>query len=306
MLKYGSDKPDLRNPLIIQDVTELFQNIEFNAFKGKTVRVIVTPDISKEPRKFFDDMVDFATKECGSKGLAWLKLHEDGTFQGPIAKFIDEAHTKELIEKTGMKQNQAIFFVADKENVAANIAGEVRKELGNRLGLIDNEMFRFCWIIDFPMYELKDERKIEFSHNPFSMPQGGIEALETKDPLDILAYQYDIVCNGIELSSGAVRNHDPELMVKAFAIAGYSKEVIEEKFRALFNAFQYGAPPHAGIAPGVDRMIMLLTEETNIRGVIAFPMNSKAQDLLMGSPGSVTEQQLKDVHIKLDIKKKEE
>ena len=305
ILKYGSDKPDLRNPLIIQDVTELFQNIEFNAFKGKTVRVICTPDISKEPRKFFDDMVDFATSECGSKGLAWLKVHEDYTLQGPIAKFIDEAHTKELIEKTGLKPNEAIFFVADKEDVAAKIAGEVRKELGLRLGLIDENTFKFCWIVDFPMYELSDEGKIEFCHNPFSMPQGGIDALENKDPLEILAYQYDIVCNGIELSSGAVRNHDPELMVKAFAIAGYSKEVIEEKFRALFNAFQYGAPPHAGIAPGIDRMIMLLTNETNIRGVIAFPMNSKAQDLLMGSPGTVTEEQLRDVHIKLDIKKKE-
>lgn len=207
-----------------------------------------------------------------------------GTFQGPIAKFIDEEHTKELITRTGLKPNDAIFFIADEERIAAGIAGEIRKELGKRLDLIDESMFKFCWIIDFPMYELSDEGKIEFSHNPFSMPQGGLEALQTKEPLDILAYQYDIVCNGIELSSGAVRNHDPELMIKAFDIAGYSKDVIEEKFSALFNAFQYGAPPHAGIAPGVDRMLMLLTEETNIRGVIAFPMNSKAQDLLMGSP----------------------
>ena len=302
LLKYGTDKPDLRNPLIIQDITELFQDIEFNAFKNKTVRVIVTPDISNQTRKFFDDMVDFATSECGSKGLAWLKVHEDYTLQGPIAKFIDEEHTKALIEKTGLKPNSAIFFIADKESVAANIAGEVRKELGQRLELIEKGVFKFCWIIDFPMYELSDEGKIEFSHNPFSMPQGGMESLEKMNPLDILAYQYDIVCNGIELSSGAVRNHDPELMIKAFDIAGYSKEVIEEKFSALFNAFHYGAPPHAGIAPGVDRMIMLLTDESNIRGVIAFPMNSKAQDLLMGSPGNVTMEQLRDVHIKIDIK----
>ncbi len=303
MLKYGSDKPDLRNPLIIQDVTEIFQNVEFNAFKNKTVRVICTPDISDQPRKFFDDMVDYATSECGAKGLAWLKVHEDFSLQGPIAKFIDEKHTEELIKKTGLKPNQAIFFIADEERVATNIAGEVRKELGKRLNLIDESMFKFCWIIDFPMYELSDEGKIEFSHNPFSMPQGGMEALETMEPLDILAYQYDIVCNGIELSSGAVRNHDPELMIKAFDIAGYSKDVIEEKFSALFNAFQFGAPPHAGIAPGVDRMLMLLTDESNIRGVIAFPMNSKAQDLLMGSPGRVTDEQLRDVHIKLDVKK---
>lgn len=305
MLKYGSDKPDLRNPLIIQDVTEIFQDTEFNAFKNKTVRVICTPDVSAQPRRFFDEMVDFSVSECGAKGLAWLKLHEDNTFQGPIAKFIDENHTKALIDKTGLKPNSAIFFVADKENIAANIAGEIRKELGKRLGLIDENVFAFCWIVDFPMFELTDEGKIEFSHNPFSMPQGGMDAIENKKPLEILAYQYDIVCNGIELSSGAVRNHDPELMVKAFDIAGYSKDVIEEKFSALFNAFQYGAPPHAGIAPGVDRMLMLLTDETNIRGVIAFPMNSKAQDLLMGAPGNVTQEQLNDVHIKLDIKKKE-
>ena len=302
MLKYGSDKPDLRNPLIIQDVTEIFQDTDFNAFKGKTIRAIVAKNISDKPRRFFDEMVEFATSECGAKGLAWVKVHEDGTLQGSIAKFIDEEHKKALMEMTGLEPNAAIFFIADKENVVANIAGEVRKELGNRLDLIEKDVFRFCWIIDFPMYELSDEEKIEFSHNPFSMPQGGMKALETKNPLEILAYQYDIVCNGIELSSGAVRNHDPELMIKAFDVAGYSKDVIEEKFSALFNAFHYGAPPHAGIAPGVDRMIMLLTDEPNIRSVIAFPMNSKAQDLLMGAPGKVTEEQLRDVHIKLDIK----
>ena len=302
MLKYGSDKPDLRNPLIIQDVTEIFQDTDFNAFKGKTIRAIVAKNISDKPRRFFDEMVEFATSECGAKGLAWVKVHEDGTLQCSIAKFIDEEHKKALMEMTGLEPNAAIFFIADKENVVANIAGEVRKELGNRLDLIEKDVFRFCWIIDFPMYELSDEGKIEFSHNPFSMPQGGMKALETKNPLEILAYQYDIVCNGIELSSGAVRNHDPELMIKAFDVAGYSKDVIEEKFSALFNAFHYGAPPHAGIAPGVDRMIMLLTDEPNIRSVIAFPMNSKAQDLLMGAPGKVTEEQLRDVHIKLDIK----
>ena len=302
MLKYGSDKPDLRNPLIIQDVTEIFQDTDFNAFKGKTIRAIVAKNISDKPRRFFDEMVEFATSECGAKGLAWVKVHEDGTLQGSIAKFIDEEHKKALMEMTGLEPNAAIFFIADKENVVANIAGEVRKELGNRLDLIEKDVFRFCWIIDFPMYELSDEGKIEFSHNPFSMPQGGMKALEAKNPLEILAYQYDIVCNGIELSSGAVRNHDPELMIKAFDVAGYSKDVIEEKFSALFNAFHYGAPPHAGIAPGVDRMIMLLTDEPNIRSVIAFPMNSKAQDLLMGAPGKVTEEQLRDVHIKLDIK----
>lgn len=302
MLKYGSDKPDLRNPLLIQDVTEIFKNIEFNAFKGKTVRAIVTPNVEAKPRRFFDEMVTFATEEAGAKGLAWVKVLEDGNLQGSIAKFIDEENKKILMEKTGLKPNSAIFFVADDKNIVSTIAGEIRKELGRKLELIDNSEFRLCWIIDFPMYELSDEGKIEFSHNPFSMPQGGMEALNTKEPLDILAYQYDIVCNGIELSSGAVRNHDPELMIKAFEIAGYPKEVIEEKFPALFNAFHYGAPPHAGIAPGVDRMIMLLADEPNIRSVIAFPMNSKAQDLLMGSPGRVTEEQLRDVHIKLDLK----
>ena len=303
MLKYGSDKPDLRNPLIIQDVTELFQNIEFNAFKGKTVRVICTPNVADRTRKFFDDMTTFAMEECGAKGLAWLRLNDDNTFQGPIAKFIDEESTKKLIETTGMKPGDAIFFIADKEEIAAPLAGQIRQELGIRLDLLEKDVFKFCWIVDFPMYELSDEGKIEFSHNPFSMPQGGMEALNTKEPLDILAYQYDIVCNGIELSSGAVRNHDPELMIKAFEIAGYGKDVIEEKFAALFNAFHYGAPPHAGVAPGVDRMIMLLTDEPNIREVIAFPMNSKAQDLLMQAPGNVTEKQLREVHIKIDVKK---
>ena len=306
MLKYGSDKPDLRNPLIIQDVTEVFKDTEFNAFKGKTIRAICTPNVAEKSRKFFDEMVEFATsEECGAKGLAWVKVLEDGTFQGSIAKFITDNERNELIKELSAEKNSAIFFIADEESKVSKIAGEVRKELGKRLELIDKNIFKFCWIVDFPMYELTDEGKIDFCHNPFSMPQGGMEVLTSKEPLEILAYQYDIVCNGIELSSGAVRNHDPELMIKAFEIAGYSKEVIEEKFKALFNAFHYGAPPHAGIAPGVDRMIMLLTDEPNIRSVIAFPMNSKAQDLLMGAPGKVTEEQLKDVHIKLDLKEEE-
>ena len=306
MLKYGSDKPDLRNPLIIQDVTEIFQNIEFNAFKGKTVRIISTPNVKEQPRRFFDEMTNYAISECGAKGLAWVRVNEDRTLQGPIAKFIDAESTEKLLTQTNTNAGDAIFFVAEKSPIVETLSGQIRQELGRRLGLIDENEFKFCWIVDFPMYELSDEGTIEFSHNPFSMPQGGIEALNNMKPLDILAYQYDIVCNGIELSSGAVRNHDPEIMVKAFSIAGYDKSVIEEKFPAMFNAFHFGAPPHAGVAPGVDRMIMLLTDEPNLREVIAFPMNSKAQDLLMGAPGYVTDKQLRDVHIKLDVKKEKE
>ena len=304
MLKYGSDKPDLRNPLIIQDITELFKNIEFNAFKGKTVRAIVLPNAQNVARKFYDSMVDFATTECGAKGLAWLKINEGFELQGPIGKFINEDSKNKMIEEIGAKVGDTIFFIADNEQLATEIAGKVRNELAIRLDLIKRDSFEFCWIVDFPMYELDDEGNIEFSHNPFSMPQGGLDSLNNKNPLDIYAYQYDLVCNGIELSSGAVRNHDPEIMIKAFEIAGYTKEHVEAKFPALFNAFHYGAPPHAGIAPGVDRMIMLIAEEPNIREVIAFPMNSKAQDLLMGAPGTVTEKQLREVHIKIDIKEK--
>ncbi len=302
MFKYGTDKPDLRNPLIIQDVTEIFQNLDFNAFKRKTVRVISVPDVENQPRSFFDGMTEFAINECGAKGLAWLRVNEDRTFQGPIAKFITDEAREKMLNDTDSKPGSAIFFIAERPGVVETLAGQIREELGKRLDILEKDVFRFCWIVDFPMYELTDEGKIEFSHNPFSMPQGGLEVLNTKDPLDILAYQYDIVCNGIELSSGAVRNHDPEIMIKAFDIAGYEKSVIEEKFPALFNAFHYGAPPHAGIAPGVDRMIMLLTDAPSIREVIAFPMNSKAQDLLMKAPGNVTKEQLRDVHIKLDIK----
>lgn len=304
MLKYGTDKPDLRNPLIIKDVTDIFQNIEFNAFKGKIVRTITVPNAMEIPRRFYDGMVDFAISECGAKGLAWLKVLEDGTLQGPIAKFIDEDAQNKLLSTTDTKAGDAIFFIAEAPRIVDTLAGRIRAELGNRLDLIEKDVYKFCWIVDFPMYELNDEENLDFCHNPFSMPQGGLEALNSKEPLDILAYQYDIVCNGIELSSGAVRNHDPEIMIKAFEIAGYDKQTIENKFPALFNAFHYGAPPHAGIAPGIDRMIMLMQDEPSIREVIAFPMNSKAQDLLMGAPGEVTEEQLRDVHIKIRESKK--
>lgn len=304
MLKYGSDKPDLRNPLIIQDVTEIFQNIEFNAFKGKTVRTITVPNAQDVPRKFYDGMTTFAIEECGAKGLAWLKVLEDRTLQGPIAKFIDDEAREKMLTSTNTKPGDSIFFIAEKPGVVEPLAGKIREELGIRLDLIEKDVYKFCWIVDFPMYELNDEGKLDFCHNPFSMPQGGMDDLLNKDPLDILAYQYDIVCNGIELSSGAVRNHNPEIMLKAFEIAGYDQTTIENKFPALFNAFHYGAPPHAGIAPGVDRMIMLMQDEPSIREVIAFPMNSKAQDLMMGAPGEVTEEQLRDVHIKIRESKK--
>ena len=303
MLKYGSDKPDLRNPLIIQDITNIFENLEFKAFANKTVRVIVVPNGADNPRSFFEGMTDFAISECKAKGLAWLKVNEDRTLQGPIAKFLEEKR-EEMLTQIGANPGDAIFFIAEVPGIVEKLAGQIRQELGIRLDLLEKDIYRFCWIVDFPMYELSDEGKIDFCHNPFSMPQGGIEALNSQEPLDILAYQYDIVCNGIELSSGAVRNHDPEIMLKAFEIAGYDKKVIEEKFPALFNAFHYGAPPHAGIAPGLDRILMMLKNEDNIREVIAFPMNSKAQDLLMGAPSEVTEKQLEEVHIKVVEKEK--
>ena len=303
MLKYGSDKPDLRNPLEIKDVTDIFEKIDIKVFNGKIVRTITLPKGASVERSFYDGMTDFAIEECKAKGLAWIKILDDGEWQGPIAKFIDEDSRKAFIEKTGTEIGDSIFFIAEHKGIVEKLAGEIRKEIGKRQGLIDDSVFKFCWIVDFPMYEIGDDGKLDFCHNPFSMPQGGMEALLTKDPLDIYAYQYDIVCNGIELSSGAVRNHDPEIMIKAFEKAGYTEEDIKTKFAALFKAFHYGAPPHAGIAPGVDRILMLLSEEDSIREVIAFPMNSKAQDLLMGAPGIVTEKQLREVHIKLDIKK---
>ncbi len=299
MLKYGTDKPDLRNPLVIIDVTNFFQKCTFKPFHNQTVRAIkVGCTMSKG---FHEKMLEFA-KSIGMAGLGYLEVLEDLKFKGPIDKFIPEEMKKELLDLAALKANDTIFFIADNEAKATNLAGQIRTELAERLDLIDKTMFQFCWIVDFPMYELDDNGNIAFNHNPFSMPQGGIEALNTMNPLDILAYQYDIVCNGIELSSGAVRNHDPEIMIRAFEIAGYDKAYIEEKFSALFNAFKFGAPPHAGIAPGVDRMLMLLTDSESIRDVIAFPMNSKAQDLMMGAPGNVTKEQLQEVHIRLDIK----
>ena len=304
MLKYGTDKPDLRNPLIIQDVTNIFEKLDIKVFNGKIVRTITLPKGGEATRTFYDGMVDFAIQDCKAKGLAWLKVNDDRSLQGPIAKLIPDDAREELLTQTGTEIGDSIFFIAEHKGIVDKLAGEIRKEIAVRQGLIDDSCFKFCWIVDFPMYELADNGKIDFCHNPFSMPQGGMEYLEKKKPLDILAYQYDIVCNGIELSSGAVRNHNPEIMVKAFEIAGYTEDEIKNRFSALYNAFHYGAPPHAGIAPGVDRMLMLLTEEESIREVIAFPMNSKAQDLLMGAPGNVTQKQLNEVHIKLDIKQK--
>ncbi len=296
MEKYGIDKPDLRNPLIIQDATNLFKNTEFNAFKNKTVKAIVVPKGASEGRKFFDNMEEFAKTDAGAKGLAWVKVDEENNLTGGIAKFI----TDEIKTELGAKAGDSIFFVADEFKMAQKIAGMVRIELGKRLDLIEKNVYKFCFIVDFPMYEYNEEEgKIDFNHNPFSMPQGGRKALEEKDPLDILAYQYDLVCNGYEMASGAVRNHDPEIMLKAFEIAGYKEEDIKKKFGALYTAFQYGTPPHAGAAPGLDRMIMLIADSNNIREVIAFPKNKKARDVMMNAPSKVTEQQLSDVHIKI-------
>jgi aspartyl-tRNA synthetase len=309
MKLYGTDKPDLRNPLIMQDASELFRNCDFKAFagvvaSGGVVKTIAAKGCAGKSRKFFDDLIKFA-QSVGSKGLGYLRWI-DGEVQSPIAKFLSEETLNQLKELGGVDDGDVMFFIADKEKEAASIGSYVRDELGRQLELIDPDVFKFCWIVDFPMYELDDEGKVEFSHNPFSMPQGGKDDLENKDPLEILAYQYDIVCNGTELSSGAVRNHSPEMMIKAFDIAGYDKSVVESKFPALYKAFQYGAPPHAGIAPGVDRIIMLLANEPNIREVIAFPMNQKAQDLLMGAPGEVEFNQIRDLHLRLHLPKKVE
>ena len=297
MDKYGSDKPDLRNPLRIIDVTDFFQKCTFKPFIGKTVRAIrVHADMSKG---FHEKLLKFATG-LGMGGLGYLEVLEDGSYKGPIDKFIPDDCKEEFRTLAGLEVGDTIFFMADKEERAAYYAGMIRNELGEKLDLIEKNAYRFCYVNDFPMFEKDPEtKKIGFTHNPFSMPQGGLEALNTMDPLDILAYQYDIVCNGVELSSGAVRNHDMQIMEKAFEIAGYDKEVLKNKFGALYTAFQYGAPPHAGMAPGVDRMIMLLRNEENIREVIAFPMNGNAQDLMCGAPNEVTEQQLREVHIKV-------
>ena len=297
MLEFGSDKPDLCNPLRIIDVTDFFQKCTFKPFIGKTVRAIkVHANMSKG---FHEKLLKFATG-IGMGGLGYLEVLEDGSYKGPIDKFIPDELKEEFKTIAGLSTGDTIFFMADKEERAAFFAGQIRTELGTKLDLIEKNAYRFCYVNDFPMFEKDPEtKKIGFTHNPFSMPQGGLEALNTKDPLDILAYQYDIVCNGVELSSGAVRNHDMQIMVKAFEIAGYDEEVLKAKFGALYNAFQFGAPPHAGMAPGVDRMIMLLRNEENIREVIAFPMSGTAQDLMCGAPNEVTEQQLREVHIKV-------
>ena len=300
MLKYGSDKPDLRNPLFIIDLSEFFNKCTFKPFINRTVRAIkVNGHMSKG---FHEKMLDYAMS-IGMGGLGYLEVQEDLSFKGPIDKFIPEELKKELLKIADLKQDDTIFFIADNEKRATELAGQIRTELAKRLDLIDNSKFEFCWIVDFPMFEIDEHDKIQFSHNPFSMPQGGLDALENQNPLDILAYQYDLVCNGIELSSGAVRNHDINIMLKAFEMAGYTEEEVRTKFGALYTAFQFGAPPHAGIAPGVDRMLMLLTDSESIREVIAFPLSSKAEDLMMGAPGNVNKDQLRDVHIKIDIKK---
>lgn len=297
MLEFGTDKPDLRNPLRILDLTEFFQKCTFQPFIGKTVRAIrVHAEMSKS---FHGKLLKFAT-EIGMGGLGYLEVQEDGSYKGPIDKFIPEELKEEFRSLAGLETGDTIFFVADREERAAYFAGMIRTELGEKLDLLEKDAFRFCYVNDFPMFERDEKtRQIGFTHNPFSMPQGGLEALETLDPLEILAYQYDIVCNGVELSSGAVRNHDLQIMVKAFEIAGYGKEALKSKFGALYQAFQFGAPPHAGMAPGIDRMIMLLRGEDNIREVIAYPMNGNAQDLMCGAPGEVTEEQLREAHIKV-------
>ncbi len=297
MLEFGTDKPDLRNPLRIQDVTEFFGKCTFKPFLGRTVRAIrVHAGMSKG---FHEKLLQFA-QSLGMAGLGYLEVAEDLTYKGPIDKFIPEELKATLRELAGLEAGDTIFFIADKEERACYYAGKIRNELGEKLGLTEQNAFRFCYVNDFPMYEIDPETKqLNFTHNPFSMPQGGLEALEQENPLDILAYQYDIVCNGVELSSGAVRNHDLDIMVKAFALAGYDEETLQKKFGALYQAFRFGAPPHAGMAPGIDRMLMLLRGEENIREVIAFPMSGSAQDLMCNAPGDVTEQQLREVHIKI-------
>lgn len=297
MLKYGSDKPDLRNPLEIVDVTDVFEHLELRAFKGMQVRIISTHDVADQPRSFFEGMTNYAINDLKAKGLAWLRIMEDWTLQGPIAKFISNDAKKEMLKRTASKPGDCLFFIAEVPKIVDKLAGTIRQELGKRLDLIDKDRFEFCWITDFPMFEKDDHDKIQFSHNPFSMPQGGLTSLIEKDPLDVLAYQYDLVCNGIELSSGAVRNHSIEVMLKAFEIAGYTEDEVKEKFGALYDAFQFGAPPHCGIAPGIDRMIMLLADTENIRDVIAFPLNSKAEDVMMGAPSVIKRSLLRDIHI---------
>ena len=307
LLKYGSDKPDLRNPLIVADVTEAFRGSGFGLFaknveKGSIVRAIPAPGAADKPRSFFDKLNEWAREE-GQGGLGYIVFAADGA-RGPIAKNLEADRTQSIREAVGAKDGDAVFFVCAKPAAAAKFAGIVRNRLCREFDLLEKNSFRFCWVVDYPMYELnEDTGKIEFSHNPFSMPQGGLEALEKKNPLDILAFQYDIVCNGVELSSGAIRNHRPDIMVKAFEIAGYGREDVERKFGGLLSAFRFGAPPHGGSAPGIDRIVMLLADEPNIREIIAFPMNQQAQDLLMGAPSEVDPQRLKELHIALDLPK---
>lgn len=298
MDKYGIDKPDLRNPLVLQDVTAAFENTDFKVFRDKTIKAIKI-DAKDVTRKFFDDMVKFAMDELKMAGLAWIKLGEKSQISGTISRFIDEQTLSKLTEVLTLKEGDAVFFIADKYMKACEDAGQIRIELGKRLDILEKNIYKLCFIIDFPMYELDDEGKIAFNHNPFSMPVGGLDSLLNKNPLDIVAHQFDLVCNGYELASGAVRNHDIDVMEKAFEIAGYKKQEVEARFGSLYNAFQYGAPPHAGAAPGIDRLVMLLLDETNIREVIAFPKNSKARDLLMQAPARVETRQLDDVHIKV-------
>lgn len=299
MITYGTDKPDLRNPLLIKDISDMFVETDFAPFRGKTVRSINVPNAASQSKSWFKKMEEFALS-IGMKGLGYVKVREDLTFDGPIDKFLKEGDREKLIEINDSKAGDVIYFIADSKELAPKLAGQIRTEVAERLSLIDKSRFDLCFITDFPMYEHdEDTGAVIFTHNPFSMPQGGMEALLTKDPCDVLAYQYDIVCNGIELSSGAVRNHDLDIMVKAFEIAGYTEEDLQQKFSSLYRAFKYGAPPHAGMAPGIDRILMLLTDEENIREVIAFPMNSNAQDVLLGAPNEVTEQQLREIHIKI-------
>lgn len=307
MLKYGIDKPDLRNPILISDATEIFRASEFSIFakqieQGASIRAIPAPKCAAQPRSFFDKMIEHA-QSCGAKGLAYIIFDENGEGKGPIAKFLSAEKLAELQKIAGLQNGDAVFFSCGKKSEAAKIAGQVRIKLGNDLGLIDESIYKFCWIVDFPMYELNEETgKIDFSHNPFSMPQDGLEALNSKDPLTINAFQYDIVCNGVELSSGAIRNHKPEIMYRAFELAGYGREVVEKEFGAMLNAFKFGAPPHGGLAPGIDRMVMLLADEPNIREVIPFPMNGKAQDLMMNAPAPAAQRQLKELNIELNKK----
>ncbi|GAB2734911.1 aspartate--tRNA ligase [Streptomyces bullii] len=297
MLKYGSDKPDLRAKLELVDITDIFEGSEFKAFAGKHVRALPVPDVSAQPRKFFDQLGDYAVSQ-GAKGLAWVRVGEDGSLSGPIAKFLTEENIAELTKRLSLAPGHAVFFGAGEFDEVSKIMGAVRVEAAKRAGHFEEGVFRFCWIVDFPMYEKDEETgRIDFSHNPFSMPQGGLEALETQDPLDILAWQYDIVCNGVELSSGAIRNHEPEVMLKAFEIAGYDRETTEREFAGMLRAFRFGAPPHGGIAPGVDRIVMLLADEPNIRETIAFPLNGNAQDLMMGAPTVLDESRLKELHL---------